>query len=202
MEGEKLGPSDIEYLTTNFNLKNLQILDLNSNSIKSKGVLYLSLYKFPSLEFLNVSNNKIGDEGIYNIANGLFKKLKSLHLSNNSITSEGIKYLVKAEFVNYLINLSLSDNKKIGDIGIRFIKEHKEWKQLKVLNLENIGLNDIGLNYLYQATNSMPKLIDINIRDNRFTDNGNTIIKDLKKKHYIILKPGDDRKEEDEEKVY
>ena len=29
------------------------------------------------------------------------------------------------EFVNYLVDLSLSDNKKIGDIGIRYMKEHK-----------------------------------------------------------------------------
>ena len=199
LEEINLGPSDIKYLTTNFNLKNLQILDLNSNSIKSKGVLYLSQFKFCSLKFLNVSNNKIGDEGVNYIVNGFFQRLTSLHLSNNSISSEGIKYLVKAEFINNLIVLSLSDNLNIGDTGIRYIKENKKWNKLKILNLENIGLTDVGLNYLNQATNSMPKLRDLNIRDNKFTDNGNVVIKDLKMKHlYLILKPGDDRKEDDD----
>ena len=197
LEGINLGPSDMQYLTTNFDLKNLRILDLNSNSIKSKGALYLSQNKFSHLEFLNISNNKICDEGVNYIANGSFKRLNCLHLSNNSITSEGIKSLVKAEFINNLFVLSLSENKKIGDSGVRLIKEHKEWKKLKILNLESIGLTDIGLNYLSIASDSMPKLKELNLKDNKFTVIGNPSMNALRMNHiYLILKPGDEKKDD------
>ena len=199
LEGINLGPSDMQYLTTKFDLKNLRILDLNSNSIKSKGALYLSQNKFSYLEFLNISNNQICDEGVNYIANGSFKRLNCLHLSNNSITSEGIKSLVKAEFINNLIILSLSENKKIGDNGMRLIKEHKEWKKLKILNLESIGLTDIGLNYLSIASNSMLKLKELNLKDNKFTYIGNPSINALRMNHiYLILRPGDERKDDDD----
>ena len=187
LEGNNLGPSDIKYLTTNFDLINLRILDLNNNSMQSKGAFYLSQNKFSSLEFLNISNNKICDEGVNHIANGFFKKLNCLHLANNSITSEGIKYLVKAEFINNLIILSLADNKKIGDNGMRYIKEHKEWKNLKTLNLESIGLTDIGLNDLSLASNSMPKLEELNIKGNKFTDNGRPAINALGMKNISFI---------------
>ena len=187
LEGNNFGPSDIKYLTTNFDLINLRILDLNNNSMQSKGAFYLSQNKFSSLEFLNISNNKICDEGVNHIANGFFKKLNCLHLANNSITSEGIKYLVKAEFINNLIILSLADNKKIGDNGMRYIKEHKEWKNLKTLNLESIGLTDIGLNDLSLASNSMPKLEELNIKGNKFTDNGRPAINALGMKNISFI---------------
>ena len=198
LEGINLGPSDMQYLTTKFDLKNLRILDLNNNSMQSKGAFYLSQNKFSCLEFLNISNNQICDEGVNYIANGSFKRLNCLHLSNNSITSEGIKSLVKAEFINNLIILSLSEN-KIGDSGMRFIKEHKKWKKLKILNLESIGLTDIGLNYLSIASNSMLKLKELNLKDNKFTDIGNPSINALRMNHiYLILKPGDERKDDDD----
>ena len=132
---------------TSIRLTNLRILDLNNNSLKSKGALYLSQGKFNSLESLNLKNNKIGDEGLYHISNGFFSKLNSFYLDNNSITSEGIKHLVKSEFIYNLIILSLSDNKKIGDIGIRYMKEHKGWGKLSILNIDHTGLTDLAMDY-------------------------------------------------------
>ena len=169
LEKHNLGPSEIKYLTS-FELKNLRILDLNSNSINAKGALFLRRAKYNSLEFLNLSNNKIGDEGLNHISYGFFSKLKRLHLSHNYITSEGICYLVRSNFTNNLTELSLSDNRKIGDKGIRFMKEHKGWGNLKILNLDLTGLTDIGLGYLAEA--SMPQLKELNIIDNKFTENG------------------------------
>ena len=58
--------------------------------------------------------------------NRAFSKLNCLYLYHNVITSEGIKYLVKATFVNNLIFLPLSENPKIGDTGVRYMKEHKK----------------------------------------------------------------------------
>ena len=93
---------------------------------------------------------------MHHIANGFFNKLNILHLTHNFITSEGIKYLIKAEFINNLKILSLSENRKIGDIGIRYMKEYKGWNELKKLNLDLTGLTDVGVDYLTRA--SMPKL--------------------------------------------
>ena len=177
LEKHNLGTSDIEYLNT-FKFKNLHILDLNSNSINSMGAKILSQSKYiNSLEYLNLSNNKIGDEGLKHISKGSFSKLNSLHLSRNYITSEGIYYLVRAKFTNNLIALSLSDNRKIGDTGIIRVGEHKGWGKLKILNLDLIGLTDYGLSYLERA--SMPKLKELNIIDNKFTENGITVINAL-----------------------
>ena len=103
-----------------------------------------------------------------NIANGFFYKLNSLYLDNNSITSLGIKYLIKAVFINNLIILSLSDNKKIGDTGIKFMKEHKGWEKLSILNIDRTRITDLALDYLCKS--SMPRLKKLYIRDNKFTE--------------------------------
>ena len=184
LEKHNLGTSDIEYLNT-FKFKNLHILDLNSNSINSMGAKILSQSKYiNSLEYLNLSNNKIGDEGLQHISKGSFKKLNNLHLSRNYITSEGIYYLVRAKFTNNLIVLSLSDNRKIGDTGIIRMIEHKGWGKLKILNLDLTGLTDYGLSYLERA--SMPKLKELNIIDNNFTEKGKSSINALAKNHIKI----------------
>ena len=194
LETHNFGPSDINYLTTSFSFKNLRMLDLNSNSIKSKGAFYLSQSKFISLEFLNLSDNTICDEGLNYIANGFFSKLNTLHLNHNSITSEGIKYLVKAEFINNLIILTLSENRKIGDTGVRYMKEHKEFKNLKILSLNLTGLTDYSLGYFMEA--NMPNLKKLNIRDNKFTEFGKPGINALRMNHIIVnYKPGDKSKD-------
>ena len=198
LEGKNLGLSDIKCLS-NFKFKNLRILDLNKNSLKSKGVLYLCQYKFfHSLESLNLNNNKIGDEGLNHIANGFFYKLKELYLEHNSITSVGIKYLIEAEFTNDLMILSLSDNKKIGDTGIKYMKEHKGWKKLSTLILDNTGLNDLALDYMGHA--SMPRLKKLFIRDNKFTDMGKACINALRMNHIgVYYKKGNIEYQVDEE---
>ena len=177
------GPLDIKYLT-DFDLKNLRILDLSSNSIKPQGAFYLSQGKFSCLESLNLNFNEIGDEGLNHIANGFFSKLLYLYLFHNNISVEGIKYLVKAEFVNNLIILSLSENPNIGDSGIRIIKEHKGWSKLNTLNLNATGLTDVALQYLGEA--SMPKLKKLNILGNKFTEMGKPSINGLRMNHIHV----------------
>ena len=200
LEGKNLGLSNIKCLSS-FEFKNLRILNLNKNSLKSKGVLYLSQYKlFHSLEDLNLSNNKIGDDGLNHIANGFFYKLKGLYLEHNSITSVGIKYLIKAKFISNLIILSLSYNKKIGDTGIMYMKGHKGWENLSTLILDNTGLTDLALDYIGKF--SMPKLKKLFILDNKFTDIGKAFIYALKMNHIeVIYKKDNTEHKEDEKKV-
>ena len=192
------GPLDIKYLT-DFDLKNLRILDLSSNSIKPQGAFYLSQGKFSCLESLNLNFNEIGDEGLNHIANGFFSKLNYLYLFHNNISVEGIKYLVKAEFVNNLVVLSLSENPNIGDTGVRIIKEHKGWSKLNTLNLNATGLSDIALQYLGEA--SMPKLKKLNIIGNKFTENGKPSINGLRMNHiHVSYRTEAERQKEREKK--
>ena len=183
LQRNDFGPLDIKFLT-DFDLKNLRILDLSSNSIKPQGAFYLSQGKFSSLESLNLNFNEIGDEGLNHIANGFFSKLNSLYLFHDNISSEGIKYLVKAEFVNNLIILSLSENPNIGDTGVRYMKEHKGWAKLSILNLNYTGLTDVALDYLGKS--SMPKLKKLNIQGNKFSENGKANINALRMNHIHV----------------
>ena len=153
---KKLSSIDIQYLSC-FTLKNLRILDLESNSIGIQGALFLSKGKFSCLESLNLNLNEIKDRGLIHISNGFFSKLKYLHLMGNNISFKGIEYLIKAEFIYNLILLNLSENMKIGDKGIRPIKGHKDWSKLNTLNLNVTGLTDEALMYLGEA--SLPKQI-------------------------------------------
>ena len=183
LQRNDFGPLDIKFLT-DFDLKNLRILDLSSNSIKPQGAFYLSQGKFSSLESLNLNFNEIGDEGLNHIANGFFSKLNSLYLFHDNISHEGIKYLVKAEFVNNLIILSLSENPNIGDTGVRHMKEHKGWAKLSILNLNYTGLTDVALDYLGKS--SMPKLKKLNIQGNKFSEQGKANINALRMNHIHV----------------
>ena len=193
------GPLDIKYLI-DFDLHNLRILDLSSNLIGCSGASYLKDGKFTSLESLNLNANEIGDEGLKQLSDGVFSKLNSLYLFNNNISEEGIGYLVKAIFAKNLIILCLSENKKIGDTGIRIIKEHKVWDKLNTLNLNATGLTDVALGYFIEA--SMPKLKQLNILGNKFTENGRSYITTLRKNriHVIYRTPAERMKEKDKKK--
>ena len=168
---------DIQYLME-FDLKNLRILNLESNCIRAQGAFYLREGKCYCLESLNLSFNEIGDEGLKYIANGYFSKLKELYLYHNNITFLGIKYLVKAEFVNKLISLDLSENKYIGVLGIKYMTEYKEWNKLISLNLNYTGLNDIAIRYL--GTAPMHKLKILKILGNKITNKSKGTIIGLK----------------------
>ena len=65
-----------------------------------------------------------------------------------------------------------------------YLKEHKGWEKLSVLNLNHTGLTDIALDHIVNA--SMPKLLILNIRYNRFTEKGKAIINTLKMNHIHV----------------
>ena len=179
LQNHNLGPSEINYITE-FNLKNLKILNLSNNLIKSQGVLYLCKGGLCSLEILNLNCNEIGDDELKYISEiYCFFKLNSLYLFDNNISSKGIKHLIKAKFINNLILLTLSENRKIGDTGIRYIKEHKGWDHLIKLNLDFTGLSDIQMDYINKFF--MPQLKKLNLQGNKFSSNIKMIINDLRR---------------------
>ena len=174
---------DIKYFIK-FDLINLRILDLSYNSIGVQGTLYLSQGKFSYLESLDLNSNKIGDEGVLNISNGFFSKLSYLYFMNNNISYKGINYLMKAEFIPNLIILTLDENEKIGNKGIEIMKEFKSWDKLHTLNLNKIGISDESLIYFEKVR--MPKLKELNIIGNKFTENVKNSIEPFKMNNILV----------------
>ena len=158
----------IKYLSE-FDLRNLRYLDLNSNSIKPQGAFFLSLGKYPNLTTLNLNFNEIGDEGISHIANASFASLEQLFLFHNNISSVGVKSLCKADFIPNLVILSLSENPQISDEGCKYIRENKDWKSLTILNLNRTCLTDEAINILMNT--AMPSLRKIHLIGNNFSRN-------------------------------
>lgn len=186
------------------NFKNLRYLDLSFNFIGPQGCYNLIQCSFPSLESLNLDCNKIGDEGIIHISKSLFSGLNYLYLSNNYISSEGIKSLVKAGFIQNLKELSLDDNMKIRDLGIRIIKEHRGWNKITLLSLNKTGLTDISLTYLGES--NMPKLKYLNVRGNNFGEQEKILINALGmlniKVYYRDLHEDIDLSDEDDKLIF
>lgn len=169
MQFRYIGPIGVLYLTE-YNLKNLRILDLCSNALKPQGAFYLSHAGFNSLRSLNLNFCELEDEGLYHISNGCFNNLAHLFIFHNKITFGGIKYLVNANFSNNLTILSLSENPEIGDKGIKYMTKHKGWEKLTILNLNFVGLTDISIEFFIQAY--LPKLRCLNIKGNNLTNIG------------------------------
>ena len=169
----------------NFNLKNLQFLDLSFNPIKSSGAYYLGIGIFDNLQSLNLGNIELEDEGIKYISdNNNIPKLRYLNLFHNGISYKGIQYLVEAKFIKNLSELILTEN-IIYDKGVKIIKEHNVWDKLNLLNLNCTGLTDISLGYLLEA--NMQKLEKLIIMSNKISDNGEQYINQLKNKHIKVI---------------
>ena len=125
------------------NLFNLESLDFGKNNITPIGCFYLSKMNFPSLKKLILSNNDIRDGGLKNISFINSPKLQHLEINDNNITQNSIHYLKNIIFMQELLNLNLSNN-QIKDEGIKIFCQI-ELYNLIYLNIENIGMNDLGL---------------------------------------------------------
>ena len=98
LSNNNFGPLDIKYLT-DFDLKNLKILNLKINPINPQGAFYLSQGNFKNLENLDLSYNGIEDAGLLYISKGFFPNLSYLYLAGNRISCVGISFLVISKFI-------------------------------------------------------------------------------------------------------
>ena len=165
-------------------LYNLTKLNLESNIIGDNGLQYIScgtdkkseLKK--ARELHNIKNQNLLNFSYFFHYQQSFSYLSSLNLSNNNISSEGIKYLMNAEFISNLKLLSLNDNLKIGDTGIKIMTEQKSLKKLEILDLNRTGLSDISLVYIENSKFS--KLKNLGLSGNNFTSEGNASLEIFK----------------------
>ena len=153
------------------NLFNLESLDFGKNNITPIGCFYLSKMNFPSLKKLILSNNDIRDGGLKNISFINSPKLQHLEINDNNITQNSIHYLKNIIFMQELLNLNLSNN-QIKDEGIKIFCQI-ELYNLIYLNIENIGMNDLGLSEFTKDNTFFDKLETFIIINNNYEKNSN-----------------------------
>ena len=89
-------------------------------------------------------------------------------------------------------------NSNIGDTGVGIIKEHKDWSKLKTLNFYVKGLTDIALAYFGEV--SLPKLKNLNISGNKFTDYIKPSINGFRMNHIHVSYRTDAERQKEKEK--
>ncbi len=153
-------------------LKNLEQLNFSKNNIGAIGCFYLSKMNFPKLIKLILSNNNIKDGGFKNICYINSPKLQFLDINHNNITQNSIVYLKKINFMKELNSLDLGNN-LIKDEGIKILCQI-ELYNLTYLNIENIGMNDLGLSEFTKDNTFFDKLNELNIKNNNYDKNSNS----------------------------
>ena len=122
-----------------------------------------------TLQKLTLDNDNLTDHDIGLLAKVLsdsMYELESLSLRYNSITGKGIKVLVKAlESHSTFYSLDLSGNPIEENEGLETLQE---LNTLRVLNLTNCGIGDVGFEKLVKALASNKNLRFLNLSSNPF----------------------------------
>ena len=163
-------------------LKNLKILDTNSNRFYEKKeeenlIEYKKELNFDSLEELYLSRGCFSDTTIDLFSNYQLKKLKILDLSGNNLSGLDLMQYIQSE---NLEEIYLRNNR------IKKLSIDREYKGLKIIYLENNIIDNIdNLNEFIQK---FPDLKKIEILKNKFlfTEKNNKIISDIQKSKTFI----------------
>ena len=161
----KIGDDAVSYL---LNFKNLEILDMQNNSLTYKGIRNLCGRNFLNIKRLNIDNNHIGVEGTFIITSQENNSLRSLSLVQNDICTKGAE-LISILHLGKIYDLNISDN-FINDLGFYFLCKGN-LKNLKRLDASLNRITDKGLVYLTEA-NFISNLNYLNLSGNDITDDG------------------------------
>ena len=173
LETKSLEDLGVQILSS-YKIRNLQILDLESNSITWEGAVSLGRnLTWKNLQILNLRGNNIGDKGIVELAkNTTWTKLHALYLYDNSIGSEGIELFSKNATWKNLQTLDLSYN-SIGDKGVTDLAKNSTWPNLQVLYLRGCSIGDKGVAEL-KSNSIWTQLQSLFLSRNNITDRGAT----------------------------
>ena len=166
LNGNHLGSSIVVVVNALKNISTLKDLSLNDNKNRNKELpiaLKSILINNTFIERLLLSDNYLNDDGVKCIAQALCKhsKLKLLDMRNNNITEEAAEALVSViSSNNGLEELYLGNNQlQVGVITIATAL--KNISSLKLLDLQNNGINEKGANEILAviaANNSVERL--------------------------------------------
>ena len=154
------------------NCKNLKILDLSYNDLKSEGVKNICqaiISNNSTLEQLIINGNKCNDYCSDDIFSMLInsKKLILLSLNGNFFTNKGIdKILSSLKKNNTLKQLSIGENKIDQRAFVNLPNYLKFNKSLVVLEIKSSRLNDESLYELSKVFGQNNSLGNLNLIDN------------------------------------
>ena len=168
----KVDIMNLACLGKNMRWKNLQTLDLSSNSIGEIGAEHVSSNKtWTNIQTLNLSGNYIGDKGAeYLSVNQTWTHLKTLNLSQNRISDKGVECLGNNHTWTCLQTLDLSSN-SIGERGAECLSNNNTWTHLEILNLPKNCIGEKGAKHL-SSNNTWTKLQTLDLSGNEIGEIG------------------------------
>ena len=133
----------------------IQNLDVSSSSFGIAAVKTLCAdFSFRNLKFLNLSENLLGNDGImYLASNSHWTELQTLILQKVEIDYQGAKHLGMNESWKALIELDLSQNPLIGDLGAMSLSLNKSWTNLERLILGDCNIQALGIKCIERNKN-------------------------------------------------
>eukprot|EP00831_Metopus_contortus_P064510 TRINITY_DN57734_c0_g1_i1.p1 TRINITY_DN57734_c0_g1~~TRINITY_DN57734_c0_g1_i1.p1 ORF type:complete len:512 (+),score=72.03 TRINITY_DN57734_c0_g1_i1:91-1626(+) len=120
---------------------------------------------------LNLHSYKMGDKFAKAFGHGLRHMMPEvLNISDNRLSKEGSEYIIKNLKPSIKL-LNLSDN-IIGSRGAALLGDFIKQKamHLRVINLENTQLGDLGTIQLCQSLVDHPRISELNLAKNRISD--------------------------------
>jgi len=166
-------------LSKNKNIEFLTKLVLSGNNIKTiKPLVKIkhNLKLFDNLRHLDLSRNNLGDENINYIGNLNCRNLKVIYLYTNMFTDYTIFNMINEKFEN------------LEGLYLGFNRFKKNIDNLKVLNFKK--LKNIGLNYVFNEDNykNMEKLNLKNVEKLYIQNNGISQLDIIKKMNLVEIK--------------
>jgi Ran GTPase-activating protein (RanGAP) involved in mRNA processing and transport len=137
----------------------------------------ISQHKADRWKSLDLSSNEISNAGLEKLFQALLHEDCTCHLEQiwlkrcgiSSITPSLVGYL--EERGSSLTELSLGYNRFVDD-GARVLAAALPKSNLKVLNLNNNDITDVGIQYLAAGVSGSTDLIELNLRGNKVMDEG------------------------------
>ncbi|XP_065097911.1 NACHT, LRR and PYD domains-containing protein 3-like isoform X2 [Paramisgurnus dabryanus] len=159
------------------------------SSSKWAALVFVLLTSEQHLDELNlktfIGDKNKADEALVKLQ-PVIKESKKLQLCKCNITAEGCFALSSALRSNpsHLTHLDLSDNNKLGDLGVKLISDILKNPDCKVtsLRLSDCNITDEGCVALTSALRSNPShLTHLDLSDNKLRDSGVKLISDVLK---------------------
>ncbi|CAN1269977.1 NLR family CARD domain-containing protein 3 [Linum perenne] len=155
--------------------QSLRVLNIRANNLQEEDMVCLrhALVYMPNLEVLDISDNPIEDDGVRCLvpyfaeaSKGCFS-LVELKLDNCELSCNGAIELLDtlSNLKKPLNSLSIADN----SLGSRMAETFGKFlgTNVKVLNIEGIGLGSFGFRELQERITTKLNLVEINISKNR-----------------------------------
>lgn len=155
LAGCGLTPRDMAALVSHGGFEQLEVLDLEDNSIDSLGLRHLFSRPWPSLKKLVLGNNRISSSGLEGLEDDVLPGLEHLNLMGNPIGDDGVRWMCETGSFSSLRYLDLTDC-SLFDGAARALARATHLEQLERLKL---GLNVISQDAYELVIDQFPQIL-------------------------------------------